>query len=72
MLPNSSDYTFLFTHVELYGGAHLALGGNGTKLQTEFMYGDDTGHLHIGPGQTFELTEVYKSFTNAYQRHVES
>lgn len=62
MYPPSDDYTFQFTHVELYGGAHLALNGTGTTLRTEFMYGDDSGHLHIGPSQAFELTEVSTVF----------
>ena len=54
----SDDYVFSFTHVELYGAAHLTLNGTGTTLRTQSMYGDDTGHLHIGPGHKFELTDV--------------
>jgi len=56
--PPSANYTFDFTHVELYGGAHMTLNGTDTTLRTQFMYGDDTGHLHIGPTQRFELTDV--------------
>jgi hypothetical protein len=36
----------------------VTLNGTGTVLKSEVMYGDDTGHLHIGPGHTFILTKV--------------
>lgn len=61
--PND-NYTFDFTHVELYGGAHLTLDGKNTVLKTEIMYGDDTGHLHIGPGDIFNLTKVRNILSN--------
>ena len=54
----SDDYTFVFTHIELYGGTHLAVNGTRTKVETKRIYGDDTAHLHIGPGQTLEINEV--------------
>ncbi|KAL4226615.1 hypothetical protein ACF0H5_014598 [Mactra antiquata] len=72
LTPAEDDYTYIFTHVELYGGAHLALNGTRTTLETEFMYGDDTGHLHIGPSQRFELTEVsqYKPTNISYELYL--
>ena len=39
--------------------------GTRTRINTKRIYGDDTGHLHIGPGQTVEITEVsvyYRKF----------
>ena len=62
--PSNDNFTFDFTHVELYGGAHLTMNGTGTVLKTEVMYGDDTGHLHIGPGHEFILTKVTITIIN--------
>jgi hypothetical protein len=57
--------------MELYGGAHLAFNGTGTKVVTQFMYGDDSGHLHIGPGQSFEQIEVRTiKLLNFYFKHL--
>ncbi|WAR25690.1 hypothetical protein MAR_011394 [Mya arenaria] len=56
--PPSDNYVFEFTHVELYGGAHLTLNGTGITLKTDFLYGDDSAHLHLGPGHKLEQTEV--------------
>lgn len=54
----ADDHTFEFTHVEIYGGAHLWVNGTRAKVETLRIYGDDTGHLHIGPNQILEITEV--------------
>ena len=54
----SDDHTFEFNYLELYGGAHLVVNGTRAKIETRRIYGDDTAHLHIGPGQTLEITEV--------------
>ena len=57
----ADDHTFDFTHIEIYGGAHLWVNGTRTKIETQRIYGDDTGHFHIGPNQTLEITEVLKN-----------
>ena len=62
MLPTSDYFTFDFTMVEIYGGAHLVLDGNGTKLSAVKVIGDYTGHFHIPPFTTFELVEVSYRF----------
>ena len=49
----------MFTHIELYGGTHMAVNGTRSKVETKRIYGDDTAHLHIGPGQTVEINEVW-------------
>ena len=54
----TDDHVFQFTHIEIYGGAHLWVNGTGATVETLRIYGDDTGHFHIGPNQTLELTEV--------------
>ena len=54
----SDDHVFVFTHIELYGGTHMAVNGTRSKVETKRIYGDDTAHLHIGPGQTVEINEV--------------
>ena len=61
------DHTFEFTHIEIYGGAHLWVKGTNTRINTERIYGDDTGHFHIGPGQTLEITEVRHYILFHYQ-----
>ena len=54
----TDDHVFEFTHIEIYGGAHLWVNGTRATVETLRIYGDDTGHFHIGPNQTLELTEV--------------
>lgn len=44
--------------MELYGGAQLVFPGLGTTIQATTIVGDDTGYIHVGPGQTIHLTEV--------------
>ena len=57
----ADDHTFEFTYIEIYGGAHLWVNGTRTRVETFRIYGDDTGHFHIGPNQTLEITEVSES-----------
>lgn len=51
-----------FTFVELYGGSHLYIDGNGTEMSARFVQGDDTGFIHIAPGNILRLTgeSVYR------------
>jgi hypothetical protein len=58
LLPPGDDFEYQFSYMELYGGAHLVFPGNGTRITVETIVGDDTGYLHVGPGQTVALTEV--------------
>ena len=58
LLPNSDNFTYDFTILEIYGGAHLTVSGTGTKVKAVQIVGDDTGHLHVAPGHTLEWTQV--------------
>lgn len=44
--------------MEVYGGAHLYVDGQGTELRSERIQGDDTGYIHVSPGNTLQLTGV--------------
>ncbi|XP_033745593.1 uncharacterized protein LOC117331107 [Pecten maximus] len=58
LYPPMDDFVYDFTTVEIYGGAHLTTIGNRTTIKTLKVVGDDTGHLHIPPTHTLELTET--------------
>ncbi|KAK3576661.1 hypothetical protein CHS0354_004945 [Potamilus streckersoni] len=60
LLPPQDDFTYDFTQVELYGGAHLTFGGNRTTVITMRLFGDDTGHIHIPPYHTLKLLPLPK------------
>lgn len=58
LLPAIDDYEYMFTLVEVYGGAHLAFAGLETSVTTVSVVGDDTGYIHLAPRQTLKYTEV--------------
>ena len=47
---------FDFTFVEIYGTANLYIDGQGTELTTLLVQGDDSGYIHVAPGNTLRLT----------------
>ena len=51
------DYTFVFSLVEMYGGAHLAFPDNVT-VESTMVVGDDTSTILIGPHQTLDINGV--------------
>ncbi|KAL8620475.1 hypothetical protein ACOMHN_056867 [Nucella lapillus] len=57
LLPPAPHFTYDFTIMEIYGAAHLALSGNHTKVRAVQIVGDDTGHLHVPPGNTLDWTQ---------------
>lgn len=56
LLPERDNFLFDFTLVEVYGAAHLYVDGNSTELRSERIHGDDTGYIHVPPGNTLRLT----------------
>lgn len=58
ILAPSADFVYDFDLIELYGGAHVAFTGEGTTVKTLALDGDDTGYVHIAPGQILEINEV--------------
>jgi hypothetical protein len=48
-------FEFDFSLIELYGSAHLAFSGEGTKVKVGQVLGDDSGHLHLAPNQTMDM-----------------
>lgn len=58
LLPESDNFVFDFTFVEIYGTAHLYIDGVGTQLTTSMVQGDDSGYIHVAPGNTLRLTGV--------------
>lgn len=58
LLPETDNFVFDFTFVEIYGSAHLYVDGKGTELSTHLVQGDDTGYIHVAPGNTLRLTSV--------------
>jgi hypothetical protein len=56
LLPETDNFIFDFTFVEIYGTAHLYVDGEGTELTTNLVQGDDTGYIHVAPGNTLRLT----------------
>nr|XP_054759174.1 uncharacterized protein LOC129265182 [Lytechinus pictus] len=48
-----------FTAIRINGSAHLAFMGNDTVVNAGNIYGDDTGHIHVGPTQTLNITDTW-------------
>ncbi|XP_077861759.1 uncharacterized protein LOC144342564 [Saccoglossus kowalevskii] len=72
LLPLVEDYTYEFTDIEIYGGAELAFSANTTMVKTQYIYGDDTGYVHVAPYQTLEVNAVspYKRVNVTYAPYI--
>lgn len=61
----SDSFTYDFTHIEVYGAAHLVFPRIGVQVKvSEYIYGDDTGYIHVAPTTTLNMTGTsdYKRF----------
>lgn len=61
----SDGFGYHFTHIEVYGAAHLVFPKTGTQVEvSEYIYSDDTGHIHVAPSTTLNMTGTsqYKRF----------
>ena len=56
--PPSDGFTYEFTHIEVYGAAHLFFPRLNTHVQVDTIYGDDTGSIHVAPYTTLNMTST--------------
>ena len=54
--PESDDWTYEFTMIEVYGAGHLVFPRKGTVVRVDTIYGDDTGYVHVPPHNTLDIT----------------
>ena len=54
--PPTDNFTYNFTLIEVYGGGHLVFPRAGTEVRVDTIYGDDTGHIHVPPANTLNMT----------------
>ena len=63
ILPESSDRSFSFEELQIYGNAHLAIAPTavaaGVSLHFLHMIGDRTGIVHVGPHQVMDLERSF-------------
>ncbi len=57
-LQSAPDFTHRFTLVEIYGGAQLVFPSNRSTVETELIYGDFTGYIHIPAYNKLNMTVV--------------